>query len=129
MMKIAKLQVLLAVSAAALSVASAASELPKHFELKSVQVTLPTSKSRFPAGPGAALANGYCLMCHSTGMVYRQPPLSLKDWQTEVAKMRKVFGCPLPEDKVAVLAAYMYRLNGAGKVGRSPTAPRPRRRA
>lgn len=127
MMKLSKwtAQAFFAVSALNLSAALCASELPQHFQLKSEHVALPMSKSRFPAGPGAELANSYCLMCHSAGMVYRQPPLSMKDWKVEVAKMRKVFGCPLPANKVELLAAYMYRLNGAKATAEPSATPPP----
>jgi hypothetical protein len=41
-----------------------------------VSVDLPTSQTLFPPGNGADIANGECLICHSAGMVLRQPPLT-----------------------------------------------------
>ena len=76
-----------------------------------VSVDLPTSDSVFPPGDGAQFA-GYCEMCHSSGMVLRQPPLTKAQWLAEIQKMRAFFGSPMPADKDAALAAYLARING-----------------
>jgi mono/diheme cytochrome c family protein len=77
-----------------------------------VSVELPASKTLFPPGNGADLANGQCLMCHSAGMVLRQPPLTQEEWVGEINKMRNAFGAPLPADQVNALAMYLHTLNG-----------------
>src|ERR1700675_689293 len=45
-----------------------------------VSVDLPVSQISFPAGNGSVIANAYCLICHSAGMVLRQPPLPQEEW-------------------------------------------------
>jgi cytochrome c5 len=80
--------------------------------LHSVQVTLPTGATAFPPGPGSDLANQHCLICHSTGMVLRQPPLSFNEWKAEVAKMRAAYGAPLSVEDIEPIAKYLTSING-----------------
>jgi len=77
-----------------------------------VSVELPTSQALFPPGNGADIANGECLICHSAGMVLRQPPLTQDEWIGEINKMRNAFGAPLPADQVEALAEYLLSING-----------------
>jgi mono/diheme cytochrome c family protein len=77
-----------------------------------VSVELPTSQTLFPPGNGADIANGECLICHSAGMVLRQPPLTKEEWIGEINKMRNAFGAPLPADQVEALATYLHTING-----------------
>jgi ABC-type transport system substrate-binding protein len=76
-----------------------------------VTVELPVSQTQFPPGKGADLS-GLCLICHSAGMVLRQPPLTLDEWVGEINKMRNAFGAPIPADRVQALAEYLYGING-----------------
>ena len=82
-----------------------------------VSVELPTSQVLFPPGNGADIANGECLICHSAGMVLRQPPLTQDEWTSEIDKMRNAFGAPLPADQVEVLAKYLHSINGRESPG------------
>jgi mono/diheme cytochrome c family protein len=82
-----------------------------------VAVDLPTSDTLFPAGNGADIANGQCLICHSAGMVLRQPPLTEDQWRGEINKMRNSFGAPLPADQVDTLARYLYSIDGSHAPG------------
>jgi len=82
-----------------------------------LSVELPASQTLFPAGDGADIANGQCLICHSAGMVLRQPPLTQDEWRSEINKMRNAFGAPLPADQVDALARYLYSIDGS----RAPT--------
>src|ERR1700688_5231956 len=77
-----------------------------------VSVELPVSQISFPAGNGSVIANAYCLICHSAGMVLRQPPLTQDEWTVEINKMRNSFGAPLPADQVQALAQYLRSING-----------------
>ena len=77
-----------------------------------VSVDLPTSQTPFPPGNGSVIANAYCLICHSAGMVLRQPPLTQDEWIGEINKMRNAFGAPLPADQVEALAEYLLSING-----------------
>lgn len=74
-----------------------------------VSVVLPTSSTTFPVGEGADIANSQCLICHSAGMVLRQPALSESQWQTIINKMRTAYGAPLPADQINALAAYLSK--------------------
>ena len=77
-----------------------------------VSVDLPSSQTPFPPGNGAVIANAQCLICHSAGMVLRQPPLTQDEWVGEINKMRNAFGAPLPADQVEALAKYLNGING-----------------
>ena len=77
-----------------------------------VSVDLPSSHISFPAGNGSVIANAYCLICHSAGMVLRQPPLTQDEWTVEINKMRNSFGAPLPADQVQALDWYLRSING-----------------
>jgi mono/diheme cytochrome c family protein len=83
-----------------------------------VSVDLPASQVTFPPGNGSVIANAYCLICHSAGMVLRQPPLTQDEWSVEINKMRNAFGAPLPADQVEALAKYLRSING-----QSPNGP------
>jgi cytochrome c5 len=80
-----------------------------------VSVQLPTSVTLFPAGTGADIANSQCLMCHSAGMVLRQPTQTQEQWKATINKMRSAYGAPLPAEQVDALAAYLSRLVPDGK--------------
>jgi hypothetical protein len=77
-----------------------------------VSVELPVSQTPFPPGNGSVIANAQCLICHSAGMVLRQPPLTQDEWISEINKMRNSFGAPLPADQVEPLALYLHSING-----------------
>ena len=84
-----------------------------------VSVDLPASQVSFPPGNGSVIANAYCLICHSAGMVLRQPPLTQDEWTGEINKMRNAFGAPLPADQVEALAKYLRSINGQSTKGPS----------
>ena len=75
-----------------------------------VSVDLPTSLTPFPAGEGAVIANAQCLICHSAGMVLRQPARTQEQWKETINKMRSAYGAPLPAEQVDVLATYLSQL-------------------
>jgi mono/diheme cytochrome c family protein len=77
-----------------------------------VSVELPASQTPFPPGDGSVIANAQCLICHSAGMVLRQPPLTQDEWIGEINKMRNSFGAPLPAEQVEALALYLHSING-----------------
>ena len=90
-----------------------------HSTWAKVAVDLPTSGTLFPAGNGADIASAQCLICHSAGMVLRQPPLTQDEWAGEINKMRNSFGAPMPADQVEVLAKYLRGIQGS----QSPSGP------
>jgi mono/diheme cytochrome c family protein len=77
-----------------------------------VRVELPASDETFPPGVGADIATSQCLICHSAGMVLRQPPLTKDEWRAEIMKMRSAYGAPLPEDQVDGLSEYLKSIGG-----------------
>ncbi len=81
-----------------------------HFA--AINVSLPTSAAAFPTGKGSDIANANCLLCHSAGMVLRQPPLTVAEWNTEINKMKSSFGAPIPADQIDELAHYLGGING-----------------
>ncbi|GLU35009.1 cytochrome c [Trinickia caryophylli] len=83
---------------------------PVHLAV--LNVTLPPGESTFPPGPGVEIANANCVMCHSTGMVLRQPPLTVSEWKTEIMKMRSAFGAPITPDQIDGLAHYLNTIDG-----------------
>jgi ABC-type transport system substrate-binding protein len=82
-----------------------------RWQWSSVSVELPTSETSFPPGDGVQIT-AQCLICHSAGMVLRQPPLTRDQWLSEINKMRSAYGAPLPADQVDRLADYLFRVNG-----------------
>lgn len=78
---------------------------------RTVTATLPDSQHIFPPGAGAEIANSQCMICHSAGMVTRQPPLSMSVWKSEINKMRTAYGAPMPEEQVDALAKYLTTIN------------------
>jgi mono/diheme cytochrome c family protein len=86
-----------------------------------VSVELPASQTPFPPGDGAVIANAQCLICHSAGMVLRQPPLTQDEWVGEINKMRNAYGAPLPADQIDALAKYLHSIND-GQSSKGPSA-------
>jgi cytochrome c5 len=78
--------------------------------LNSVEVTFPQSDRLFP-GQNADAINSNCLTCHSASMVLNQPQLSRATWGEEVAKMRKVYGAPVPDESVPAIVDYLAELS------------------
>ncbi|GLQ48537.1 sulfite:cytochrome C oxidoreductase subunit B [Dyella lipolytica] len=83
---------------------------PAPITIHSVSVNLPSSAATFPPGPGSDIA-AKCLICHSAGMVLRQPALSQAAWKAEINKMRTVYGAPIDETEVDTLTVYMTKVN------------------
>ncbi len=75
-----------------------------------VHVDFPVSETPFPPGTGSEIATSQCLICHSAGMILRQPPLTQEQWLAEINKMRSAFGAPIPANQVDALANYLSRI-------------------
>ncbi len=82
-------------------------------------ITLPTDPFSFQSGAGQEIANSYCVICHSADYIYMQPEHSQKKWQTIITKMKHVFACPIPQDKIAPLAAYLFNQNQISPISRT----------
>jgi mono/diheme cytochrome c family protein len=92
---------------------------PAHFT--AINVTLPSGAVAFPDGHGSDIANANCLICHSAGMVLRQPPLTVAEWRTEIEKMKTSFGAPIASDQIDGLAQYLESINGRPSDGKPAT--------
>ena len=81
-----------------------------------LKIGLPTETATLKPGPGAELASGQCLICHSADYITTQPrdkPLAF--WKAEVEKMKKVYGAPIPDDQIDPVSDYLARNYGSGK--------------
>ena len=83
--------------------------------------SFPTDPFSFQQGPGQAIANSYCVICHSADYIYTQPEHSQKKWQAIITKMKHVFGCPIPEEQILSLAIYLYQQNSISPLFPTPT--------
>src|ERR1700720_711559 len=90
-------------------------------KLQSKSVRLP-GPGRMYTGVGARVLNENCSMCHSPTFVDTQPPLSEATWKTEVEKMRKTFGAPIPPDRDAEIVKALLDRHGRPATN-MPTAP------
>jgi sulfite dehydrogenase len=86
-----------------------------------VKIELPAETGAFKTGPGAEIANGQCLVCHSVEYVATQPPLPRAFWASSVKKMREKYGSAIPEDQVERLLDYLTTQYGVTTTNRSPT--------
>jgi mono/diheme cytochrome c family protein len=114
-MKNSKLLILILLTTAGISAAFAepAQKAPSAAALnRTISVTLPDSEQVFPPGAGAEIANSQCMICHSAGMVTRQPPLRFGEWTAEINKMRTAYGAPMPAEQVEELAKYLTAIKG-----------------
>jgi sulfite dehydrogenase len=87
-----------------------------------VKIELPPETAAFKPGPGAELANGQCLICHSVEYVTTQPAMPRAFWTTEARKMRDKYGAPLPEDQVEPLVSYLTKNYGVATNGAAGAA-------
>jgi mono/diheme cytochrome c family protein len=70
--------------------------------------------------PGFEIAVGKCGICHSADYIAYQPPgMTQAQWTAEMTKMQHLYGAPISDDEVALLAAYLataYGHNDSRKV-------------
>ena len=93
--------------------ATASTNAPQTFVLKSVSVELPASDITFPGGAAADAINANCLSCHSAGMVLTQPNLAKAAWAAEVDKMIHTFKAPIDQGAVAAIVDYLSETKSA----------------
>lgn len=80
-------------------------------DLKPQSVTLPGSGARYE-GPGAAVLNTNCLLCHSPAFVDSQPPSPADVWKSEVTKMRDSFGAPIGDAAIPDIVRALVERHG-----------------
>lgn len=72
------------------------------------QVSLyPQYTLQLAEGEGGAETVAFCSQCHSLRYITMQPPLPAATWETEVTKMRKTFGAPIPDASAALVTKYL----------------------
>lgn len=92
-------------------------------QLQSQDIQLPGA-GRAYVGQGADVLNQNCALCHSPTFVNTQPALSAAAWQTEVLKMKNVFGAPIAPESVPVIVKVLLERHGTptGQVDKAPSA-------
>lgn len=85
-----------------------------------LKIELPAETEVFKSGPGADIANGHCLACHSVEYVATQPPLPRVFWASSVNKMREKYGAAVPDDQVEPLLDYLTRYYGVDATNGAP---------
>ena len=83
---------------------------------RAIEITLPEEKARLAESslPGYALASALCYTCHSVDYIRYQPPASPRAyWKTQVVKMQKTFGAPIPDAALEPIIDYLVKTYGA----------------
>lgn len=77
------------------------------------KIELPPETGSFKLAPGAEIANGQCLTCHSVEYVSTQPPMPRPFWAASVKKMMDKYSAPVPAEQVEPLVDYLVVNYGA----------------
>ena len=71
------------------------------------------TRLRLKEGPEVVTVRADCGSCHSVDYIEMNAPFMKRaGWESEVRKMIKVMGAPIPEDDVATLVDYLTRNYG-----------------
>lgn len=79
---------------------------------KSIKLPDDNAMANLKPGPGARTTRANCAICHSTDYIVRQPGSDAGQWEGEVKKMVKVFGAPVSDEDVKVIAEYLASAYG-----------------
>jgi cytochrome c553 len=66
-------------------------------------IELPAETAAYKPGKNVALAQTFCLNCHSADYTAMQPPMPKKFWEATVKKMKEKYAAPLPADTTALV--------------------------
>jgi cytochrome c551/c552 len=77
-----------------------------------LDIHLPPETSAFKQAPGAEIANGQCLTCHSVEYVIIQPPMQRAFWMAEVKKMQAKYGAQFPDSQIEPVVDYLTKNYG-----------------
>ena len=80
-----------------------------------VSITLPPESVTLPAGPGMAVTETQCRMCHSLDYITTQPRGGAAQWQGVVTKMKNVYSVPLTEDESKAIVEYLASHYGTAR--------------
>jgi cytochrome c5 len=78
-------------------------------------VVLPHEEPLAPPGPHRRVFETSCTICHSTRLVFNQPPLSEKHWTAVVDKMVGSYGAPLNQEQRNQVIEYLTAVGGDPK--------------
>lgn len=87
------------------------------------EITLPPETAALVASPlpGFSNAQALCGTCHSVDYILSQPgSLSRTYWKTNVVKMQKTFGAPIPDAAVDSIVDYLVKTYGAERTAATP---------
>ena len=73
---------------------------------------LPSGEPQLKRGPGAEVAVGNCVICHSADYISMQPSMDAAGWKAIVVKMREKYGAPLPPEQVEPVVNYLVSQYG-----------------
>ena len=79
---------------------------------KTVSIQLPAETAAYKKAPGAELAMGHCVTCHSADYISSQPPMPRKFWEASVKKMKEKFGAPIPDNIAVLVTDYLTATYG-----------------
>jgi sulfite dehydrogenase len=85
---------------------------------RALEIKLPPETATLApsANPGYQAAQTYCVTCHSAEYVRTQPQnLTPAYWKATVAKMKKAFGAPIPDEQLDVITDYLVKTYGTGQ--------------
>jgi hypothetical protein len=93
------------------------SEMPPSLQLTPtpnapVRIDLPHEEFAAPAGPHRERFVVSCTICHSTRLVFTQPPFPEKKWQEVVHKMVATFGAPFTPADESEIVSYLTAVHG-----------------
>jgi hypothetical protein len=73
---------------------------------------MPHDPPVLPPGPHREAFALTCTICHSTRLVFNQPPFPRKKWAEEVRKMVTAYGAPIAPDDEPPLVDYLMTIRG-----------------
>lgn len=79
-------------------------------------LNLPPDPISFQQGSGSNIASTYCLICHSAEYIYTQPSHPQERWTEIIEKMKRTFGCQIPDEQIPPLAQYLFSQNNVQPV-------------
>ena len=76
-------------------------------------INVPYGSFELPAGPNVDVYLDSCVSCHTSRYVSNQPNFPRKTWEAEVAKMVKMYGAPIDEEKQKLIVDYLMTVRGS----------------
>jgi mono/diheme cytochrome c family protein len=86
----------------------------------------PAETARLAPGPGVAIAQANCVVCHSVDYIVTQPrtfPDPAAFWTGEVAKMKKAYGATFRDADAQAIIAYLVATYGRDEATAKKPAP------